>query len=144
MKNVRLEYKLIMPTAEVPTRNLKTDAAFDLYAAENVSVMPHDYTYIRIGLKCAAPPGFYYTIMGRSGLLNKGIMALHGLIDATYTGEVIVGLYNMSGNVFKVNVGDRIAQMLVHEMVVPTLEEVKKFSKEYDQRGTAGWGSSGA
>lgn len=144
MENVRLEYKLLTPDAQVPTRNLETDAAFDLYAAEGAMVSPHDFKYVKIGLKCAAPPGFYYTIMGRSGLLKKGIMALHGLIDATYTGEVIVGLYNMSGTLFKVKVGDRIAQMVVHQMVVPRLEEVKQFSKEYDQRGTAGWGSSGA
>ena len=141
--NVQLEYKLITQNAKTPTRNLSTDAAFDLYAAENAIIMPHDFKYIRIGLKCAAPPGFYYTIVGRSSLLKRGIMALHGLIDATYTGEVMVGLYNMTGGLFNVKTGDRIAQMVVHQMVSPTLKRVKRFSKEYDQRGEAGWGSSG-
>jgi dUTP pyrophosphatase len=73
----------------------------------------------------------------------KGIMAFRGIIDATYTGEVKVGLLNVSGKTHKISEGDRIAQLILHEVCEPDFVKVKKFSKEYDQRGDAGWGSSG-
>jgi len=141
---IKLEYRLIDNNAKVPTRNLATDAAFDLYSIEGVPVMPKKCQYFRTGIQIAAPPGYYWTTESRSGMIKKGVFAMRGIIDATYTGEVIVCLYNMGEEAFRVYPGDRIAQLILHEVVEPHFEEVKEFSDEYNQRGEAGWGSSGA
>lgn len=141
---IKLEYRLIHEDAIPPSRNLDTDAAFDLYSIESHKVMPRDYGYFRIGIQVAAPPGYYWTTESRSGMVKKGIFALRTIIDAAYTGEVIVYLFNMGHEPFMIRKGDRIAQMILHKVVQPRFMEVSEFSEEYNQRGEAGWGSSGA
>jgi dUTP pyrophosphatase len=140
---VKLEFKPINSHAKEPTRSLSTDVGFDLYAAEERMIHPHDYGFVTTSLRIAAPPGHYYTIEGRSSMYFKGIMTFRGVIDATYTGEVKIGLYNASGKAYKISEGDRIAQLILHEVCEPEFKKVKEFSAEYDQRGDAGWGSSG-
>jgi len=143
-KKIKLEYRLIDDTAKVPTRNLATDAAFDIYSIEEFIMQVGRTARYRTGIQISAPPGYYWTIESRSGLMKKGIFAGRAIIDATYTGEVIVCLHNMGWEDYKVRVGDRIAQLILHEVVEPYFEEVEEFSSEYNQRGEAGWGSSGS
>lgn len=140
---VRLEYRLIDPDAKPPARFRETDAAFDLYSIESGTIKPLHHRFFKIGIQIAAPPGYYWTIESRSGLIKNGVFAMRGIIDATYTGEVIVCLFNMNENPISIEKGDRIAQMILHNMVIPYFVEVEEFSNEYNQRGEAGWGSSG-
>ena len=98
---------------------------------------------IRTGIKIAAPPGFYYTIEGRSSLWMKGIFPNRGIIDATYCGEVIVSLVNVTDKEFYINMSDRIAQLILHRQYDANFNLVEKFSPIYDQRGEDGFGSSG-
>jgi dUTP pyrophosphatase len=141
---VKLEWRPIHQRAQEPGRKRETDAAYDLYAVQGVNILPHDYNEVPIGIEVSAPPGYYYTIEGRSGMLKQGIIAMRGIIDATYTGQVFVVLYNVSGNVYHVKIGDRVAQMILHKMHDVNFEKVEEFSPAYDQRGKAGWGSSGS
>ena len=53
---------------KMPFRKRKTDAGYDLYAAEEAILIPGRATMVRTGIKIAAPLGFYYTIEGRSSL----------------------------------------------------------------------------
>lgn len=140
---VRLEVQLINEFAKLPFRKRTTDAGYDLYSIENIKLQPGRATIVRTGIIIACPPGFYYTIDGRSSLWRQGIFPNRGIIDATFTGEVVVSLVNVSDSIFNVSRGDRIAQIILHRQYDADFIEVQQFSQMYNQRGTDGFGSSG-
>jgi len=140
---VRLETKFIHSDAKLPYRKRDTDAGYDIHAVENVILKPHSVTTVHTGIQISAPEGFYYTIEGRSSLFKAGINPHRGIIDATYTGEVVVALVSMSDEPYEVKVGDRIAQIVLHKYYDADFALVDEFSTQYDQRGTDGFGSSG-
>lgn len=140
---VNMEVKLEHEKAKLPFRKRETDAGYDIYSVEQLTLPPNRATIVRTGIHIAAPPGFYYTIEGRSSLWMKGIFPNRGIIDATYTGEVVVSLVNVNEGPFSIDVGDRIAQIILHRQYDADFKVVKEFSPCYDERGTDGFGSSG-
>ena len=140
---VRLECRLIHRDAKLPHRKRTTDVGHDLYSVEEATIPAHCVVGVKTGLQLSAPEGFYYTIEGRSGLFLKGITPFRGIIDATYCGEVVVVLMNASNEDYKVEVGDRIGQIILHKAYNFDITVVNEFSPDYDLRGEAGWGSSG-
>jgi len=140
--NVKLEVKILDPRGQIPTRNRKTDVGYDLYAIEDTRINYHNVVSIRTGIAIAAPPGYYYTLEGRSGLNKQGLMVFHGIIDSTYTGEIIVMIFGALFNA-QVQSGDRIAQLILHRQIDIEFALVDEFSPIYNQRGAAGWSSSG-
>lgn len=148
---VRLEVQLLQQDPEtglplspkLPFRGRLTDAGYDLYAAENAILSPGRSTMVRTGIIIAAPPGFYYTIEGRSSLWMKGIFPNRGIIDATYCGQVVVSLVNVTGGAFEIKCHDRIAQLILHRQYDANFVMVEQFSDQYNQRGKNGFGSTG-
>jgi dUTP pyrophosphatase len=140
---IRLEVQLIHPQAKLPFRKRETDAGYDLYAVQDATLKPLSITTIRTGLKMACPPGYYYTIDGRSSLWVKGVFPSRGIIDSTFTDEVIVSLVNIGSGEFEISAGDRIAQIILHKQYHANFKIVESFSPLYNQRGNAGFGSSG-
>lgn len=140
---VRLEFKKILESGRMPFRKRSTDAGYDLYAAESKDLKPNSATMIRTGISIACPPGFYYTIEGRSSLWTQGIFPNRGIIDATFTGEVIISMVNVSNVEWHIKEGDRIAQIILSKQYDANFVIVDEFSDHYKLRGTAGFGSSG-
>lgn len=139
----RLECKLIHPLARYPYRKRTTDAGHDISSIEDIVIPRLGMANVRTGIIVAAPEGYYYTVEGRSSLWTKNIMPYRGIIDATYTGELRVAMMNSSEVDYHVKAGDRIAQIILHEVNDFDLAPVEDFSPEYSQRGTDGFGSSG-
>jgi dUTP pyrophosphatase len=99
---------------------------------------------IGTGLFIELPEGYEAQIRPRSGLAFKyGLSVLNtpGTIDADYRGEIKVLLVNLSNEPFKVEDGERIAQMVVakHEQIQWELTEVLSDT----MRGAGGYGSTG-
>ena len=140
---VRLEVKLIDAKAKLPFRKRSTDAGYDLHSVEDIELQPGRRAIVRTGIKIAAPPGFYYTIEGRSSLWLEGIFPNRGIIDATYCGEVVVSLVNVRSEPFSIRTHDRIAQLILHRQYDAGFVLVEEFSPCYNQRGEEGFGSSG-
>lgn len=152
---VRMEVRLIHAQAKLPFRSRNTDAGYDIYSVENVTLPPRSgwgwkfwrrqsgTVIIKTGIQISAPPGYYYTIEGRSSLWSRGVFPNRGIIDSTYCGEVVVSLVNVNDTPFDVNVGDRIAQIILHKQYDAQFDIVEEFSDVYNQRGTAGFGSTG-
>ena len=121
-------------------------AGMDLRAdvETSVSLQPMERKLIPTGLHIELPVGYEAQIRPRSGLAYKfGISIVNspGTIDADYRGEIKVLLVNLSTEVFEINNGDRIAQMVVakHEQV--NWEEVEVLSDT--TRGHGGYGHTG-
>lgn len=111
---------------------------------EAVILRPLERAMIPTGLSIELPEGYEMQIRPRSGLAAKhGITVLNspGTIDADYRGEIRVILVNLSNEEFRIEAGERIAQMVVarHEQVEWELTEELGES----ERGEGGFGSTG-
>jgi dUTP pyrophosphatase len=87
-------------------------------------------------------------IVPRSGLGHgKGLVMgnLVGLLDADYTGPLMISAWNRSrsgSEPIVINPGDRIAQLIFLPVVRPEFQVVAEFSKD-SERGAGGFGSTG-
>ena len=121
-------------------------AGLDLRAhlSEAMSIAPMQRQLIPTGLFIELPIGYEAQIRPRSGLAFKnGITVLNspGTIDADYRGEIKVLLINFSDQVFVVERGERIAQMVLAAHAQITWEEVTVLSET--ARGEGGYGHTG-
>ena len=121
-------------------------AGMDLRAdlETTVTLKPLERKLIPTGLHIELPEGFEAQIRPRSGLAFKhGISIVNspGTIDADYRGEIKVLLINLSDQVFEINTGDRIAQMIVAKHEKVNWEEVEVLNET--SRGVGGYGHTG-
>lgn len=131
---------------EEPSYSTPLSAGMDLRAnlTEPLTLKPLQRVLVPTGLHIELPAGYEAQVRPRSGLAVKhgiSIVNTPGTIDADYRGEIKVVLVNLSSEEFRIEPGERIAQMVVarHEKVewepVDCLEE--------SGRGEGGFGSTG-
>jgi len=130
----------------LPAYETQYAAGMDLRADLNepVTLKPLERKLIPTGLFIELPGGYEAQIRPRSGLAYKhGISIVNspGTIDADYRGELKVLLVNLSNDEFTINIGDRIAQMVVakHESVIWQQVDVLNETS----RGAGGYGHTG-
>jgi dUTP pyrophosphatase len=137
-----LQVQKLRPEAVLPTRGSEWSAGYDLSSAEHAVIPPGSRAVIKTALAVACPAGTYGRIAPRSGLTVKyGIHVGAGVIDADYRGEVGVVLFNLGQDPFVIAPGDRIAQLVLEQIVMAPLQEVDEL--EATVRGTGGFGSTG-
>lgn len=142
------------------------------YAAETVILEPQEKTVVATDLAVNIPKGYVGLLTSRSGVSSKTHLVVEtGKIDAGFQGHMRINVKNDSesisvtgffgfgnhlningdkytdtnsnkGNVYKINKGDRLAQLVIVPIWTPELEPVKEFSNE-TARGEKGFGSSG-
>lgn len=135
--------KKLNENAIIPFRGSPNAAGLDLSSSEELVIPPRSHKLVKTGLSMSIPSGYYGRIAPRSGLAYKhGIDVFAGVIDSDYRGEVGVILYNSSENEFKVNIGDRIAQIII-EYYLKDLGIGEVDSLEETERGDGGYGSTG-
>jgi dUTP pyrophosphatase len=137
--------KLMSPRARLPERAYEHDAAYDLYAAEDLVIEPLGRAVVGTGIALGLPPGLAALTLPRSGLAARhGISLVNapGLIDPGYRGELRIILLNTDRDeAFPVNIGDRIAQLLFLALSAVSLRAFTTL--DTTQRGSQGFGSSG-
>ena len=129
-----------------PARTRPGDAAADLPSRVDVVIRPGQRLLVPTGFAVAIPIGACGLILPRSGLaLNQGLTLLNspGLIDSGYRGELQVLLYNTAEQSVSIERGQRIAQLLILAVDQLRLLEVDQLPPGPDDRGAAGFGSSG-
>lgn len=100
---------------------------------------------VSTGIAADIPDGYEIQVRPRSGLaLKHGITVLNtpGTIDSDYTGEIKVILHNVRDEAYKINKGDRIAQLVIGRVIKLPIEEVDEITKK-TERGSGGFGSTG-
>ena len=131
--------------AKMPTRAHSTDAGLDLYCPSLgigvYHIPPQGSVVIDTGVHIELPIGTVGFLKSKSGLnVNYGITS-EGVIDAGYTGSIQVKLYNHSDKWYTVYEGNKISQLVILPVYLPTLEVVA--SLDDTERGDNGFGSSG-
>lgn len=119
-------------------------AGMDIVAAEDVSIAPGDRKAVATGLSVAIPQGYEIQVRPRSGLAFKhGITVPNtpGTIDSDYRGELKVLLINHGNGHFKIERGDRMAQLVVAPVTQGMWQEVDEL--DATERGVGGFGSTG-
>ena len=120
------------------------DAGADLRAAIDTSIEPGEWQLVPTGVAIALQDGLVGLVHPRSGLAVKhGVTVLNapGTIDAGYRGEIKVALINHGRDAFEIKRGDRIAQLLVQEVVHARFIQVDTLPESH--RGDSGFGSTG-
>ena len=117
-------------------------AGADLRASEPVEIAPGARAAVPTAVRLQIPPGHVGLVWPRSGLaVRHGIDTMAGVIDSDYRGEVRVVLVNHGDEPFRIERGDRIAQLLVQRVeraafvAVPAIDDT--------DRGGGGFGSTG-
>lgn len=137
----KIGIKLLRSDAKVPKMQREGDAAFDLYAAEDVEIPSQGYAHVSCGIALEIPSGYKVMINGRSGLASKGVQCHTGTIDENYKGNIGTILYNWNTSPYKVLKGDRVGQLSLQKVVPTIFEEIDELSSS--NRGDKGFGSSG-
>lgn len=143
-------YNFVLPIkldegAQVPTYAHESDAAADLYAADDMILPAHSISnMVRTGVHIALPEGWAAIIIPRSSIGAKTGLRLsnsQGLIDTQYRGALGVIYDNISDSAYEIKKGDRIAQLYV----VPVHRFKAQVVDELDEtdRNNGGFGSTG-
>ena len=127
--------------SHVPTQGTAGAAGWDLYSVESVRLTPKEVRPINTGIRIAIPAGYFGKIEGRSGLARQGIFPVGGVVDADYRGPIWVLLYNSTEKPYVIEIGDRIAQMLILRCRTVQWEVVSQLSAT--ERGCRNFGSTG-
>ena len=137
----RLSSKVTMPQYKTIGSSGMDIAAF---LDNEIFIKPSEKKIIPTGIKLKIPKGYEVQIRPRSGLAaNNDITVLNtpGTIDSDYRGEIKVILFNHGKNIFKVENGLRIAQMVLCPVIEANLSEVEIIDET--ERGEGGFGSTG-
>jgi dUTP pyrophosphatase len=131
--------------AVLPSRAHDGDAGLDLYACEAAHIGPGERWSVGTGVGVEIPEGHAGLVLPRSGLARDhgiGLVNAPGLVDSGYRGELRVLLLNTDpAETFRVELGDRIAQLLLTPIAIA--EPVEASALTESARGEGGFGSSG-
>lgn len=130
-------YKLI--------KNKDSDACFDICTCESVTLRKGTRTKLGTGIFIEIPQDYEIQVRSRSGLaLKYGIFVLNspGTIDAGYRGEIQIILQNSGSEDFRIESGNKIAQLKIEKVHPVTFELVEEIDLETDRKDN-GFGSSG-
>lgn len=128
--------------AMMPNRQTLGSACYDIYSAEDKTVLKGTRASISTGLQTEFPKNYLLQVLPRSSLSFKhGLESGSGIIDSDYRGEIKVLLYNHSNEDYEIKKGDRIAQMAFMKIELPELELTTELSES--ERDTNGFGSTG-
>lgn len=144
----KLRMKIVLDDgAFAPVRAHECDAGLDIRTPVEVVVPARGSAVIDTGIHVAIPTtgvnGLVHVglLKSKSGLnVNHGIVS-EGVIDEGYTGSIRAKLYNHSNTDYTFKAGDKITQLVIVPVCIPTLELVG--SLDDTERGSDGFGSTG-
>lgn len=126
----------------MPLRATAGSAGIDLYSSKAYRIYENAKMAVSTGIAIQLPVGTYGKIEARSGLARDyGIQIMGGVIDADYTGEIIVLMVNTGNRPLNINPGDRIAQLVIQPYIAPMLVVVDDLGST--ERGAGGFGHTG-
>lgn len=127
--------------AHMPERAYEWDAGADLRVMEEVLVPAYDSRIVNTGVHVDIPEGYVGMLKSKSGLnINHGIQT-EGVIDAGFTGAIMVKVYNNSHVPYTFMDGDKITQLVIMPVETPTFVQAGKLKG--GERKTNGYGSTG-
>lgn len=140
----KVSFKANDPQASLPTYESIGAACADVRSIETKDVPPGCSVIFRTGLCPNVPVGYVIRAYSRSGHGFKFKVRLAncvGIIDSDYTGEIMVALFNDGDTAFRVEAGDRIAQLEIAKSIQADFDWTDVLKET--ERGAKGFGSTG-
>jgi dUTP diphosphatase len=145
---LKIRIKKLPESKDLPLPSYQTEhsAGMDLLAAVDgeLTIQSGKWALVPTGISIELPEGYEAQVRPRSGLAAKhGISLVNtpGTVDADYRGEIKVILINFGEEPFIIRRGDRIAQMVINEVVRAQLIHVEELNGT--KRGGGGFGHTG-
>lgn len=138
-----LRFKKLSENAKTPTRGTPGSSGLDVYAPVDVIVPAHGDALIPTDLAFDIPFGWDLAVYNKSGLATKKKLFKGAeLIDSDYTGNCHIHVFNHSDQDIHFEKGDKIGQLVMREVWMGEIEEVKEITKD-TERGSGAFGSTG-
>ena len=143
---VKVLIKKLDEKVKLPEYKTTGSSGLDLTAfiEKKIVIKPGENALVPTGISIAIPEDTEVQIRPRSGLAAKNditVLNTPGTIDSDYRGEVKVILFNHGQNIFKIENGLRIAQMILCPVEKAEIIEVEELTDTL--RGKGGFGSTG-
>ena len=141
---IKILIKRLSKEISLPKYETSGSSGMDLGSNIDANISPGKIAIIPTGLALSIPKGFEAQIRPRSGLAAKkkiSVLNTPGTIDSDYRGEIKVILINLGEEIFKIEKGLRIAQMVFCPIVQAQCREVDDLNET--ERGKGGFGSTG-
>ena len=129
------------PKAKIPKYALPGDAGLDLFSIEEKIIKQDEICEVRTGIEIELPSKTVGLVWDKGSTAHKGIKTMGGVFDENYRGELIIIMTNLSKKPHKIDVGDKIAQLLIQKIEQPKIKIVEKLSDS--NRGNRRLGSTG-
>jgi len=147
----------VLEGGKMPTKAHTTDAGWDLYATEDITIYPGQVMKHPLNIRLELPSNTWAEITSKSGLGAKGLLVYAGVIDQAYRGiphVVFTNLWLIQGldedgvplmrvQPIVIKKGEKLAQLILNPYSDNFyMTQVDKVSTDTD-RGSDGFGSSG-
>ena len=125
-----LRVKLLSPKGKLPTKGSNLAAGYDLSSAQQLTIPINGRALVQTDISINVPKGTYRRIAPRSGLAVKhGITTRARVIDTDYTRPIGVVLFNYGDQDFQIQEGERIAQLILEQIVDKPVLEVQNLTR---------------
>lgn len=129
--------------AKLPIKAHTSDAGFDMFSRNDVVVKAKSFELFDTGVHIDIPEGYVGFLKSKSGLNCKHSIVSEGVIDAGYTGSIVIKLYNHGEVDYEVKKGDKISQIVFLPIPEIELNIIDAESLNQTARGNGGFGSTG-
>lgn len=148
---MKLKVKRVHPDAKLPTRAYPSDAGMDVYSTEDYILKPGEKHDFDLGIQCQLErtitwlgEEYYYFglfVFDKSSVGGKQVTHLAGVIDVSYTGNIVVMLHNLSDKEVSFSKGQKLCQLVV--LPIPSVGVVEVDKLKDTERSDKGFGSTG-
>jgi len=136
---MQIKVKKLIPDAKLPTHGHPGDAGMDFYCVEDVIFPPGEQARVHTGVAIEIPEGYVGLIWDKSSIsFNLGLKVMGGVIDASYRGEIIMNLLNVSNKEVLMAKDHKIAQMVIQKFEHCDILEVDGLSETVRGHGREG------
>lgn len=137
-----LKVKLLSDNAKMPSRGTPGSSGLDVYTPVDIDIYPRKDALIPLDLAFEIPFGWDLSVYNKSGIATKRKLDKGAeLIDSDYRGNCHIHFFNNSDELVHFNKGDKISQLVMREVWMGELEQVKELNDTV--RGEGGFGSTG-
>ncbi len=138
-----IKVKKLFDDTKLPLKAKNGDAGFDVFSREKITIWPAQRYCFSLGFAIEIPSGYVALIQAKSGMaLKNGITTIGNVIDSGYRGECHAILLNTSENILKIEIGQKIAQLLIMpcytEMEISEVIELQNSARDINGFGSTG------
>jgi dUTP pyrophosphatase len=139
---MQINVKKLNPVAKIPSYAHPGDVGLDLFSTETYTLKPMERRVFNVGFALEFPVGYAAIVKDKGGPpKNYGLHTMGGVYDAGYRGEYNVLLINLGTEPCTIEVGQKIAQLVIIPVVIAELTEVTELTTS--ERGEGRFGSTG-